>query len=49
MVVGIVLVIGSVLGIINGVKNNNKTLLIVSVLLLILVVAAWIYFVNNPY
>ncbi len=49
MVLTITLAIAAIIGIIYGIINKNKPLGIVSVITLILIIAAWIYFYNNPY
>lgn len=53
MLPGMILVIASIIGIINGIKKNNKTMIIISVLVLIAVIIFVIgysyLYAQNPY
>ncbi len=49
MAFGIALTIAAIIGIIYGIINRNKPLGMISRIILILIIAAWIYFYNNPY
>lgn len=49
MALAITLLIFSIIGVIYGIKYNNKTLTIVSSIFIVMVVSVWIYFYCNPY